>query len=383
MLSDAKCRSEKPGEKQRKLSDGGGLYLLVLPSGGKSWRLGYRFGGKQKALALGQYPAISLADARTKRDNAKRMLAAGADPSMLAKSDTFESFARRWHDNEKGGWIEAHASRVWSRIERDVLPALGQRPLGDITAPDILNVLRKVEERGALDISKRLRQSIGSVFQFAIAEGKAKSNPAADIAKALKPKPKVKHFAALKTSGIPKLVADINAYHGEAQTRLSLLLTLHCMVRTNETRFAHWSEFEDLDGEALWRIPPERMKMGREHLVPLSPQVVELLREVRSLNPAGHLFPGRKVGVQSQNAMIFSLYRMGYAARLTVHGFRSMASTVLNESGFNREWVEMQLAHVDGSVRGVYNSAEWLPGRRRMLTFWSDFLEGKVKLPEG
>lgn len=380
MLSDAKCRAEKPCEKQRKLSDGGGLYLLVLPSGGKSWRLGYRFGGKQKALALGQYPAVSLSDARVKRDAAKKLLEAGADPSAQAKSDTFESFARRWHDNEKGGWIKAHAERVWSRIDRDVLPHLGSRPIGSITAPDILDVMRTVEDRGALDISKRLRQSIGSIFQFAIAEGKANGNPAADIAKALKPKPKVRHFAALKTEDIPKLVADIKAYRGEAQTRLSLMLTLHCMVRTSETRFAHWSEFEDLEGNALWRIPAARMKMGREHLVPLSPQVLDLLREVRSLNAEGYLFPGRR-DVQSQNTMIFGLYRMGYASRLTTHGFRSMASTVLNESGFNRDWIEMQLAHVDGSVRGVYNSAEWLPGRREMLGFWSDFLEGRVKLP--
>jgi integrase len=185
----------------------------------------------------------------------------------------------------------------------------------------------------------------------------------------------------LKTSGIQKLVADIKGYHGEAQTRLSIMLTLHCMVRTNETRFAHWSEFEDMEGEALWRIPAARMKMEREHLVPLSPQVLDILCELRTLNPKGYLFPGRKSGVQSQNSMIFGLYRMGYLGRLTTHGFRSMASTVLNESGFNRDWIEMQLAHVDGSVRGVYNSAEWLPGRRKMLCFWSDFLEGRVKLP--
>ena len=381
MLTDIACRTAKPLKKQKKLTDGGGLYLLVLPSGGKSWRLAYRFEGKQKALALGKYPAVSLLDARAKRDAAKRKLDAGMDPAIEAKSDTFESIARRWHDNEKSGWIEAHASRVLSRIERDVFPALGTKPLTKITAPDVLDVLRKVEERGALDISKRLRQSIGSVFQFAIAEGKATSNPAADVGKALKPRPKVKHFAAIKANEIPKLVADIQAYDGEDQTRLALLLTLHTMVRTTETRLALWPEFEDLDGESpLWRIPKERMKMGREHLVPLSPQVAGMLRQLRELTDGHYLFPGSGAsGVTSQNTMIFALYRMGYHSRLTVHGFRRMASTVLNEAGFNRDWIERQLAHADDDVRGAYNAAEWLAGRREMLRWWSDYLSAAIQ----
>lgn len=381
MLTDAACRNAKPTEKQRKLTDAGGLYLLVLPSGGKSWRLAYRFDGKQKALSLGQYPAVTLTEARGKRDAAKRQLSSGVDPSVPAKSQAFEGVARRWHDNEKGNWIEAHSSRVLSRIERDVFPTLGHKAITAITAPDVLEVLRKVEERGALDISKRLRQSIGSVFQFAIAEGIATTNPAADVGKALKPRPKVKHFAALKSGDILKLVATIAAYDGEDQTRLALMLTLHTMVRTNETRFASWPEFEDLDGKApLWRIPKERMKMGREHLVPLSPQVVEIVLQLRELSDGHYLFPGSGAeGVTSQNTMIFALYRMGYHSRLTVHGFRSMASTVLNEQGFNRDWVEMQLAHVDGSVRGVYNSAEYLDGRRSMLGWWSNHLSASIQ----
>ena len=374
MLSDAACRNAKPSEKQRKLTDDKGLYLLVLPSGGKSWRYAYRFEGKQKALALGQYTAVSLVAARGKRDDARKLLDAGIDPSAEAKSDTFESFARRWHDTNKGQWVPAHAERVLSRIERDVFPTLGQRPITQIEAPDVLDVLRKVEERGALDISKRLRQSIGAVFRFAIAEGKAKTNPAADVGDALKPKPKVKHFAALKAADVPALVQAIRAYDGEAQTRLALLLTLHTFVRTNETRFARWSEFEDLDGDApLWRIPKERMKMGREHLVPLTPQVVALLRELREVNDGDMLFGG-----MSQNTMIFALYRMGYHSRLTVHGFRRMASTILNEQGFNRDWIERQLAHVDDEVRGAYNAAEWLTGRREMMQWWSDYLSPAI-----
>jgi integrase len=382
-LSEAKCRNEKPGEKQKKLSDGGGLYLLVLPTGGKSWRIGYRFQGKQKAISFGQYPTVGLAQAREKRDEAKRMLAAGKDPGARdeKKVETFEQIARRWHDNESAGWVPAHAQRVLRRIERDVFPVIGHKTLDAIEPPDVLDLLRQVEARGALDISKRLRQSINSVFRFAIAEGRARHNPAADVGQALKPKPKVKHFASLKAAEIADLLAKINAYDGEHQTRLALLLTLHTFVRTSETRLAAWSEFEDLNGQSpLWRIPASRMKMGREHLVPLSPQVVAILREIREINDGHYLFPGRGgKGVMSQNAMIFALYRMGYHSRLTVHGFRSMASTILNENHFNRDWIERQLAHVEGDdVRGAYNSAEWLPGRRKMMAWWSDYLDTKA-----
>lgn len=380
MLSDAACRSAKPKEKQQKLSDGGGLYLLVLPSGGKSWRLAYRFDGKQKSLALGKYPKVTLVAARAKREDAKRHLDAGRDPAAEAESDSFESIARRWHDTYKGEWVQAHAERVLSRIERDVFPELGSTPITQIEAPDVLAVLRKVEERGALDISKRLRQSIGAVFRFAIAEGKAKSNPAADVGDALKPKPKVKHFASLKADAIPDLVKAINAYDGETPTRLALLLTLHTFVRTNETRWARWSEFEGLDGDTpLWRIPKERMKMGREHLVPLTPQVVAILRELREINDGTYLFAG-VADVMSQNTMIFALYRLGYHSKLTVHGFRSMASTTLNEHGWNRDWIERQLAHVEeNDVRGAYNSAEYLAGRRDMMRWWSDYLSPAIQ----
>jgi len=378
-LSDPQCRNAKPAPKQKKLSDGGGLYLLILPSGGKSWRFGYRFGGKQKALALGQYPVITLAAAREKRLEAKRLLAAGKDPSSekQAKAQderTFESFARRWHDKEKAEWVEAHAFRVLNRLERDVFPVIGRRTIDAIEPPDVLALLRKVEERGALDISKRLRQSISAVFRFAIAEGHAKYNPAADLTDALKPKPKVQHFAKIKDGEIPTFMRKLAAYDGSEQTRLALLLTLHTFVRTSEVRFAKWSEF---DGD-LWRIPAERMKMGREHLVPISRQVAAMLPKIREFaGDSPYLFPSRgKAGLMSENTMLFALYRMGYHSRMTVHGFRGMASTILNEHGFNRDFIERQLAHVEGNdVRGAYNSAEWLPGRRKMMQWWSDYLD--------
>lgn len=375
MLSDAKCRNAKPTDKQQKLSDGGGLYLLVLPSGGRSWRLAYRFDGKQKALMLGQYPAVSLADARDAREEAKRKLAAGKDPADKVEAATFDSFARRWHAAKKSQWVEEHAARVLARLERDALPAIGSKAITEIEPPDVVDLLRKVEERGALDITRRLKQSISSIFRFAIAEGKAKHNPAADVGEALKPKPKVKHFAKVKTKEIPELVRRMESYDGELETRLALLFTLHAGVRTQETRFAVWSEFDDLDGdEPLWRIPEERMKMRREHLVPLSPQAVALLREIRRLHNGDRLFD------LSQNTMLYALYRMGYHSRQTVHGFRGLASTVLNEAGFNEDWIEMQLAHdEEDEVRGAYNSAEYLPGRRQMMAWWSDYLSAAIQ----
>lgn len=382
-LSDAACRNAKGRDKPYKLADGEGLYLQVQPNGTRAWRLAYRFGGKQKTLALGVYPHVSMADARERRAAAKRDLAAGRDPGEQKKirkesETTFETIARAWHANAKDGWVPAHAERVLSRIERDVLPFLGARQIGEIEAPEILTVLRRVEERGALDISKRLRQSIGAVFRFAIAEGKASRNPAADLADALKPKSKVKHFASLRAADIPEFLGRLAQYDGEHQTRLAILFTLHTFVRTSEARFACWSEFEDLDGAApLWRIPKERMKMGREHLVPLTPQVVAILQELRALaGGSDFLFQSRgREGVMSQNTMIFGLYRLGYHSKLTVHGFRGTASTILNEAGFAPDWIERQLAHVEGNdVRAAYNAAEWLPGRREMMAWWSNYL---------
>lgn len=378
LLSDAACRTAKPGEKPKKLSDSGGLYLLILPSGGKSWRLAYRFAGKQKAISFGKYPAVSLAEARGKRDDAKRKLEAGLDPADAERAETFEEVARRWHDINKASWVPEHAERVLSRIERDVFPQIGHRLVTEIRPPDILALLRKVEERGALDISRRLKQSISAVFRLAIAEGKAEVNPAADVGEALRPKPKVEHFARLKADGIPQLMRDIHGYDGEDQTRLALLLALHTFVRTKELRFGEWREFEGLDGrEPLWRIPKERMKMGREHLVPLTPTVVKVLRDLKALaGDSEFVLPSRtKTGTVSENTLLFALYRMGYHSRLTVHGFRGMASTILNEEGFNRDWVELQLAHSEeDEVRGAYNAALYLPGRRKMMLFWSDFL---------
>lgn len=380
-------------QKAYKLSDGGGLHLLVQPTGSKLWRLKYRFEGKEKLLSFGKYPAVTLAVARQKRNEAKALLDAGKDPGELKKLAKriaaspllFEPIARAWHANREEGLDPAHADRVLRRMERDVFPPLGKRPIKDITAPEVLEVVRAVEARGALDISRRLKQNIGQVFRFAIASGWAEADPTTSLDDALKPKPPVKHRARVPLAQLPTLVQSIHEYDGEESlrrretTRDALLFTLLTWARTNETRFTTWHEFEDLEGtEPLWRLSSERMKMTREHLVPLSRQVVELLLRRRRASNDDFVFPGVKVGRPiSENTMIYACYRMGYLGKQTVHGFRGLGSTWANEAElYKPDWVEMALAHEDeDEVRGAYNSALYLTPRRRMLQAWADHLD--------
>lgn len=378
-LSDPDCRHAKGRGKPYKLTDGEGMYLFVQPSGSKLWRMAYRYGGKQKTLAFGIYPYVSLADARRKRTDAKTALATGKDPAAKAiPVETFDALARRWFAKEQGEWAPSHSGRLWSRIERDALPYLGSKPINAIEPLDALAVLRRVEDRGAIEVAKRLKHSMSAMFRLAIAEGAIKYNPCADIGDGLKPTPRVRHMATIHPSEAGDLVDRINGYQGEALTRLALLFTLHTFVRTNEVRFARWSEIE---GDT-WRIPKERMKMGREHLVPLTDYAKGLLEEAAQFRDGPYIFPGMRARAMSENTLLYALYRMGFHSRQTVHGFRGLASTTLNEAGFAPDHIERQLAHVeDSKVRGAYNSAEWLPARRKMMTWWSDYLQGKVKLP--
>ncbi|HEV7276522.1 MAG TPA: integrase arm-type DNA-binding domain-containing protein [Devosiaceae bacterium] len=388
-LTDIACRNTKPREKQYKLSDGGGLQLVVTPAGGKHWRLAYRFAGKEKTLSFGAYPTVKLADAREQRDDARKLLRQGINPAELRKErikaaateveNTFEAIAREWHENEKGGWVQAHADRVLSRLEHDVFPKMGAKAIDAIEAPDVLAVIRSVEARGALDVAKRIRQSVGAVFRYGIATGRARRDPSGDLRGALKPAPRVRHHAYLRETQLPEFLGKLDAYDGEARTRLAINLTLLTMLRTNEVRFGRWEELEGLDGgRPLWRIPAERMKARREHLVPLAPQAVSILMQIKSeAGKSSLMFPTPgKDGVMSQNTMIFALYRMGYHSKLTIHGFRRTASTILNEYGFNRDWIERQLAHGEqDEIRAAYNAAEWLQGRREMLAWWADYVE--------
>jgi integrase len=382
-LTDSACRAAKAETAAKKLSDGGGLYLYIPPSGSKAWRMNYRFGGKQKTLSFGTYPRVTLADARALRENAKRALADGVDPSAIkgktatGAHDSFEAIAREWHAGQESSWVPAHAERVLSRFVRDVFPDLGERSVATIAAPEILEVLRKVEARGALDVTKRLRQSMGAVFRYAIATSRATRDPVADLRGALKPNPKPVHMASLKANEIGEFLGKLNSYDGERQTALSIEFIMHTIVRTNELRFGLWTE---VDGD-LWRIPAERMKAGRDHLVPLTKQSKRLLAELKKIAGGSEwIVPGARGDKPiSQNTMIFALYRLGYHSRLTVHGLRGTFSTIANESGlWSADSIEWALAHSTGNkVRSSYNHAAYMDERRRLMAWWSDYLTTK------
>lgn len=381
MLSDAKCRNAKTTGKPAKISDGGGLHLLVTPAGGKLWRLAYRYGGKQKTLALGVYPAVSLKDARAARDAAKELLARGIDPSEALKAaqrqdaNTFAAVAGEWFAQRKPGLVPAYAARIWSRLEADIIPAIGDKPVAEIEPPELLEAIRKIERRGAVPLARRTLQACGQVFRYAVATGRATRDPTQDLRGALRsPGPRPRR-AALKVDELPAFMRALEAYDGERQTALALALVMHTFLRTSEVRFGMW---EEVDPQAeLWRIPAERMKMRTEHIVPLTPQTIDILRQLRDIaGTSPWILPSfTKSGVISQNTLLFALYRLGYHSRASVHGFRHLASTVLNEHGFNSDWIERQLAHADRSVRARYNAAEWLQDRRRMMAWWSDFLD--------
>lgn len=379
-------------QKPYKLSDGGGLHLLVQPNGSKLWRLKYRFGGKEKLLSFGKYPDVSLAAARQRRDSARTLLAEGSDPSLVAPMEeeessvrSFEVIARQWHANREEGLNPAHAQRVLSRMERDVFPAIGAWEITKIKTPEILAMIRKVEARGALDISRRIKQGVSQVFRFAIANGWAEHDPTMHLLGALKPKPRVQHMARVPMKELPGLVRGIANYDGDESprcreiTRDALMFTLLTWARTSETRFATWAEFEGLNGpEPLWRISAERMKMGREHLVSLSAQAVAILKRRRLETKSEYVFTGSKKGQPiSENTMIYACYRMGYRRRQTVHGFRGLASTWANEAQcYQPDWIEMALAHSDeNEVRGAYNSALYMEPRRTMLQQWANMIE--------
>lgn len=391
-LKELEVRYATKRQKDYKLADGEGLYLLVRPNGSKLWRMKYRFEGKEKLLSFGRYPDLSLAEARLRRAEARVALGQGRDPGASNKSPTgktFEQAARAWHENREGNLDDGHARRLMTRLERDAFPVIGDRPLRSITSADVLAMVRTVEARGALDVSRRIKQHVSQIYRFAIPQGWADQDPAAYLSDLLKPKPRVRHMARVGLQELPALVQAIDSYDGEetprrrAVTRAALLFTLLTWARTNETRLARWDEFEVLDGpEPLWRVPAERMKMEREHIVPLSRQVVSLLEDVRSYSSGAYVFGGDKPGRPiSQNTMIYGCYRMGYRGRQTVHGFRGLASTWANEAEcYRADWIEMALAHADrDDVRSAYNSALYLSPRRRMLQDWTDHVFSFLK----
>lgn len=300
--------------------------------------------------------------------------------AQLLPPETFEAVADEWFEINKSRWVKTYSSRLRSRLDDDLLAELGEQFIADIEPVDVLTAIRKIEKRGAIESAKRIMNMASCIFRYGVATSRCYGDPTADLRSALRPANPPKRRNALAAREIPRFMKALEGYDGDTSTKLALKILILTFVRTGELRFAKWAEFENLDkGLALWRIPAERMKMRRPHLVPLSRQAVSGLKELRSLaGDSQFLLPApTKLGVISENTLLFALYRMGYHTRATVHGFRATASTILNEAQFNRDWIEMQLAHTDGSIRGVYNSAEWLPGRRDMMAWWADYLDGK------
>lgn len=385
-LSDTAVKNAIPKGKRYKLADSDGLFLLVMPNGSKYWRLKFFFAGKEKTLALGVYPEVSLADARERRTEAKRQIAVGIDPSVakrhakqeeiLKATNTFGVIAREWHDKRKHEWAPKTSGMALVRLEQHILPKLGQRPIAEINAPEVLAVLRVVEESGALEMARRVSHIISQIFMYAIATGRAERNPVNDLRGALKA-PVVRHRAYLKEADLPTFLERLSSYGGTIQVRLALQLLLLTFVRTTELRAAEWKEVSW--DKAEWRIPAERMKMKVEHIVPLSRQAIAVLREMQQLSGSRqHIFPNehKPFTFMSENAMLYALYRMGYRHHATGHGFRSTASTILNEHGFRPDVIERQLAHSErNSVRAAYNHAQYLPERREMMQWWADFLD--------
>lgn len=387
-LTDAAARNAKPSAKPLKKFDSSGLYLLVQPTGSKLWRLKYRFGGKEKLLALGSYPEIPLLKARARRDEARQKLADGIDPGQarkdenaarqVAAANSFEAVARAWWASWSTTRSTKHAAEVMRRLELDVFPGIGALPVSSITASQILTVSLKIEKRGALNLAKRAYQTCGQVLRYAVAHGLADRNAAADVkpSDALRPTRKV-NYARLDVKEVPELLRKIDTYDGSVFTRLALRLMALTFVRTSELIGARWSEF-DLEA-AEWRIVPERMKMKTPHIVPLSTQAIAVLTELLALRQGRDLvFPGERDHARpmSNNTILFALYRMGYHSRMTGHGFRGVASTILHELGHRHDLIELQLAHQErNAVSAAYNHATYLPQRQKMMQEWADHLD--------
>ncbi|ATM77582.1 integrase [Serratia fonticola] len=383
LLTDVQIRRSKPQDKPYTLNDGNGLSLLIDPSGTKGWRFRYRFAGKAKMISFGVYGDVSLAEARKKRDEARHQLANNINPSDARRAEkialthsninTFETIAREWHGSKLPTWSTNYANDVIRGFENNIFPYIGKRPIDQIAPLELLTVLQKIEKRGALELTGKIRRLCGEVFRYAVVTGRTRYNPAPDLASALN-KPKSRHYPFLTESELPEFMQALSNYQGSMLTKYATQLLILTGVRTIELRGAEWSEF-DFDN-AVWEVPKERMKKRRPHLVPLSTQALEILAKLKVLTGRYNLlFPGRNDARKPMSeASINKVIKMlGYHGRATGHGFRHTMSTILHEHGFESAWIEMQLAHVDkNSIRGTYNHAQYLEGRRTMLQWYSD-----------
>lgn len=382
-LPETKIRSAPAKDKPYKLSDGGGLYLLVNPDNSKYWRLKYRIDGKEKVLSLGVYPVVTAAMAREEALEAKRKLHKNEDPvhsrrmeRMARSGNSFFSVAEEWFSKQKGRWTANHANRVWTSLEQDVFPTLGSRPIGDIKTLECLAVIRAVEDRGAIDVAGRIKQRMSSVFRYAVQTARIEFNPADQLHGVITTK-KVTHRASLKSEALPDFLRALDRFSGQELTRLALKLLLLTFVRPGELRGARWDEIHFRSKQ--WRIPAERMKMKEEHIVPLSSQAIDVLKQLKKLTGKYDLiFPGvRSIRrPMSENTLTNAIRkRLGFNA--TAHGFRSTASTALNEAGFKPDVIERQLAHAErNKVRAAYNRSQYVKERSEMMQWWADYLDG-------
>ncbi|MBJ6570522.1 tyrosine-type recombinase/integrase [Enterobacter hormaechei] len=385
-LNARQVDTAKPKDKPYKLADGGGLYLLVNPNGARYWRLKYRVAGKEKLLALGVYPDVTLADARAKRDEAKRGIAGGIDPNEAKREEkiareanvrnTFQEIACEWHSSKLYKWSEGYASDIMEAFNKDVFPYIGKKPIAEIKPLELLNVLRRMEGRGATEKAKKVRQRCGEVFRYAIVTGRAEYNPEPDLTSAMQGH-ESSHYPFLNAPELPAFFEALSRYSGSKLVVLAARLLIITGLRTGELRGATWQEI-DVDA-AVWEIPAERMKMRRPHIVPLSLQAQAIIMRIREMTGRyPYIFPGRndprKTMSEASINQVFK--RIGYAGRVTGHGFRHTMSTILHEQGYNTAWIETQLAHVDkNSIRGTYNHAQYLDGRREMLQWYADYMD--------
>ncbi|WP_321404782.1 tyrosine-type recombinase/integrase [Maridesulfovibrio sp.] len=386
-ITDAKIKAAKSTDKEQTLNDGEGLYLVISPNGRKWWRFRYQMNGKRTMLSLGTYPYITLQEARIKRGELKSQIAKGIDPSRKRKEDqrksgateAFEAISREWFGKQVSGWSERHAKTTMERMEKNIFPFIGNRPISELGVQDMLSVTQRCEKRGAVETARRIRQIMSQVFRYAVAAGRAERDPAADIKGTIPSARKVKHFPSITDpKKIGPLLRAIDEFSGTLVVHCALRIAPLVFVRPGELRAAEWSEI-DFDS-CEWRIPEEKMKGGAVHIVPLSCQAIDILKEVYQLTgPYGYIFPSIRTTTRpmSENTINVSLRRIGYdKTEMTGHGFRSMASTLLNEHGWNKDAIERQLAHTPkDKVRASYNYAEHLPERRKMMQAWADYLD--------
>lgn len=391
-LTDTAIRKAKPSDKPVKLTDGQGLYLLLRPDGARWWRWDYRrpVTGKRNTLSLGTYPDTGLADARAKRDEARRLLAAGADPGEQRKAakasgqeraaNSFEVVAREWLEKQSAVWVPSHSTKILLRLQNDVFPWVGGKPVAEIGARELLAVLNRVVDRGAVETAHRILQNMGQVFRYAIATGRADRNPAADLRGALPPV-KQTHLAAItEPARVGELMRAIDSYQGSFVTKCALQIAPYVFQRPGELRSMEWAEL-DLDA-AEWNIPADKMKMRVAHLVPLSRQVVSILREIEPLTGRGkYVFPGvrSRSRPMSDNTILAALRRMGFDRdEMSGHGFRAMARTILDEVlGVRPDYIEHQLAHAVKDPNGrAYNRTAHLEARTKMMQDWADYIDG-------